>query len=202
MNTAAQPPSKRNFTVFHELKRKSLHVALAAVPALYFVLPQPWAILGLILATFAVVILDVIRLRSDRLNAYFYKHFGRIIRGRERTQFVGATYYVIGAAICVLVFDERIAIAALAFLVVGDTAAALIGRRYGKARFWEKSIEGSLACFLTCVALGIAIVGSWPVAIAGALMATVAEAVPLPVDDNLRVPLLSGTVMQVVTFLS
>ena len=92
------------------------------------------------------------------------------------------------------------AVVALLFLSVGDPLAALVGSRYGRVKVWAKTLEGTLA-FLV-VSLVIAAVFRlttqvetyWPLAV-GAAVATVVEMLPLPIDDNLLPPLMSGAVM-------
>ncbi|MCK4301338.1 MAG: phosphatidate cytidylyltransferase, partial [candidate division Zixibacteria bacterium] len=74
--------------------------------------------------------------------------------------------------------------------------AALIGRKFGRHRFWNKSLEGSLACLAgTLVVAALAPEIAWPIAVTGAVVATVVEALPLGVDDNVTVPILSGLSM-------
>ena len=92
--------------------------------------------------------------------------------------------------------DRDIAIAALAFLVLGDAAAAIIGKRFGSPTYWGKSPQGSLACFAVCMAVGWPILGDWHMALVGSVVATVAEALPVPMDDNMRVPIFSGLAME------
>jgi dolichol kinase len=45
--------------------------------------------------------------------------------------------------------------------------------------------------------IGSATLASPWLALIGALVATVAEALPVPMDDNMRVPIVSGLAMQV-----
>jgi glycerol-3-phosphate acyltransferase PlsY len=61
----------------------------------------------------------------------------------------------------------------------------------------EKSIEGSLACLSICSVVGGIFLG-W-IGILGAIIATLSELAPLPVDDNLRIPLISGFIMHVLS---
>ncbi len=91
------------------------------------------------------------------------------------------------------------AIAALAFIMTGDPAAAIIGRKYGRHRFKTKSVEGSLA-FLAAAMIIAFIVPNLPlmIGIIGALTATITEAVSFYIDDNTSVPLISGLIMQLV----
>ena len=53
-----------------------------------------------------------------------------------------------------------------------------------------------LACLATCLVIARIVPGlSWPVSIVGAAMATLIELLPIPLDDNLRIPLAAGFAM-------
>lgn len=169
---------------------------MIAVPVWVYLMPPTPALLGLILATFATVAVDLLRLSDQRLRRFFLRLFRSLIRPHEEEHLLGSTHYMIAALLSVIVFDHGVAIAALAFLVLGDAAAAIVGKRFGTARYWGKSPQGSAACFLVCFAAGVPLLGSVPLALIGALSATVAEALPSPLDDNMRVPIFSGIIMQ------
>jgi glycerol-3-phosphate acyltransferase PlsY len=99
----------------------------------------------------------------------------------------------------VYAFDKPVAVAALAFLVVGDTTAAIVGKSIGRIPIFGKTLEGSLACFLVCLAVGWIIPElSLKQAVAGAAMATLVELLPVPLDDNLRIPLAAGFTMTLI----
>jgi dolichol kinase len=113
----------------------------------------------------------------------------------------------VSAALCAALFAEPVAAAALVMVMVGDGAAAVVGRRYGRHRYpfgaAAKSLEGSAALFLTALAatLPLVLLGPPYAPLAplqlglGALAATVVEALPVPVNDNVRVPLAAGLAM-------
>lgn len=183
-----------------ELTRKFVHIAFSAIPLSYYLLPQPFGILGLILATTSLVLVDILRLRWKRVSVLFTRCFGGMLRGGEDRDLLGSSYYVMSACVCVLVFEQDIALSALANLVIGDSVAALVGRRFGGPRFGDKSLAGSIACFTACMIVGLLIIRSSWIVLAGALVATIAEAAPVSVNDNIRVPILSGLVMQVIRF--
>jgi dolichol kinase len=105
------------------------------------------------------------------------------------------------------VFQRPVAALALFYVAVGDPAAGIVGTRYGHTRLpWPKglsrtkSLEGTLA--FSAAALGVALVlwaGGvysvlWP-AVAGALAAALVELLPIPIEDNVSVPLASAAVM-------
>lgn len=180
-----------------ELQRKSFHLAMIIVPVGVYFLPYTPALLGLIIATFATVAVDLMRLSDHRLRRFFLQLFRPLIRRHEEEHLLGSTHYMIAALLSVVVFDHEIAIAALLFLVLGDAAAAIVGKRFGQPLFWGKSPQGSIACFVVCLALGLWLLRSPELAVIGALTATVAEAMPSPLDDNMRVPIFSGIAMQI-----
>src|SRR5258705_5848820 len=189
--TAPAPTPMRS-----ELQRKSFHVGMIVVPIWVYLMPHTTALLGLMLATFVTVAVDLLRLSDRRLRGFFLRLFRSVIRPHEEEHLLGSTHYMIAALLSVVVFDHAIAIAALAYLVLGDAAAAIIGKRFGTPQFWGKSPEGSLACFAVCLMVGWPLLSSPWLAVVGAVTATVAEAMPSPLDDNKRVPIFSGIAMQ------
>jgi dolichol kinase len=195
-NTGAdQPPG---FSLKQELQRKSIHLGMIIIPVWVYIVPPKWALLGLIIATSATVVTDLLRLSDHRLRRFFLRLFRSLIRSHEEEHLLGSTYFMIAALLSVLAFDDTIAITALTFLILGDTVAAIVGKKYGRPMYWGKSPQGSLACFVCCLIIGAALLDNQWVIFAGALAATVAEALPVPMDDNMRVPIVSGLVMQLV----
>ncbi len=186
-----------------EVKRKALHLATFLVPLIYLNhnITRKQASLALALGLLMLVVVEVVRLRSRVLGALFRQFWGDQLRQHENNQMLGGTYLVMGFLFSVLAFKPLVAVAACEFLVLGDTAAALVGKAVGRVPLFDKTLEGSLACFSVCLvvvwALGVTHPGQLPlhVGIAGALVATLFEALPLPVDDNLKIPLSAGLVM-------
>ncbi len=187
-------------TFLQEFWRKTTHMVALVIPGGYVLLglARKEMLAIMVPITVVMVIVDIARLRRWRLWTDFWERiFGHMIRPHEKNgDFTGATYILISVCLVVAMFDKPIAVAALAFIIVGDTFAALIGRRWGRHRIGAKSLEGSLACLIsTVIVAGVVPNLAWPVGLIGAFTATVVEALPLGVDDNVSVPLLSGLVM-------
>jgi len=192
-----------------ELVRKTLHVGALALPVGILWLGRPTAAPLLIALAAVAVAADVARQRWRPAHRALLGVFAPIMRPEERPPFGGplvlngAVWMCVAAAACAALFPEAIAAAALALLMVGDAAAALIGRRFGRTRYpgSPKSVEGSVAFFAAgwAAALPFALAGEPAlgpgVLAAGALAAAAVEALPLPVNDNVRVPLVAGALM-------
>ncbi len=186
-----------------ELARKATHMGAMVIPAGYYILglSEATALAIMIPIFLAMVVLDVARLKDWWLwRKVAAPIISPLVRPREvNGDFTGATYILFSACFTIALYDKPIAIAALAFIIVGDTLAALIGRRYGRHRFYRsKSIEGSAACLVGTLIVAFSVPEiRLPVAVFGAFVATFFEAFTLGVDDNVAVPLLSGLAMTI-----
>lgn len=158
---------------------------------------------GAITAVF--VTWEVVRFTHSRVNQPMVSYLGVILKTKEASRPTGTSYLLLASLIAFLSFEKYVAISCLLFLSVGDAMATIIGEKYGRRRLFNKSLEGSLACLLVCLLIGvIMVVGGkvmlLPVAVVGAVTATMAELLPFPVDDNLTIPIFSGGTMTLTDF--
>ncbi len=202
-----------------ELRRKSIHFSGLILPIIYLWLDKPMILWLVGSLTGVALIVELGKSGSARFRALFFRIFTSMLRTHERRGAItGATYYLISALLCILFFQKALAIVCIFFMVLGDMSAALVGKRWGKTKLiGEKSLEGSGACFVVCTVLSLFFfylpeTGVWKlpqlltdaqkfhpmVGVVGAFVATVVELLPLRIDDNLTVPLISGAVMQAI----
>lgn len=187
-----------------ESLRKSIHLALGVLPLAAWWLVDRWPaptrallVAGALLA----LILDAARFRMSGWRRALEALIGPVMRPRERTGLLGSTTMMLAMAIVFLLLPRTLALAAMLFLIVGDAAAAIVGRRLGRLRLAPWSTwEGAGACLVATLAV-VPLVrlldpGARPlVLVAGALAATLAESLVPGEFDNLAVPLVSGAVM-------
>jgi dolichol kinase len=180
-----------------ELLRKATHLGALIIPGLYYIhgLSKLEALSVLVPITLLIFILDIGRMQGWKVWEIFgAKLIGKMIRVHEAGgDFTGATYILTSACCTIALYPKPIAIAALAFIIVGDSFAAIIGRLWGKHRFGRKSYEGSAGCLFGTLIVAFC-VPQLPLAVSipGAVIATVVEALSTKIDDNVSVPLLSG----------
>ncbi len=144
--------------------------------------------------------MDLARFRIGWLNRVFLGWLAPLLKSNEASRVTGATYMALAALAVFLVFERPVAVAALLFLSLGDPAAALAGRRMPGPRVFGKSPGGTAAFIAVSWAVVGALVATGVVEyhwgfMAGAVAAGLAELAPLPIDDNLTVPIAAAGVM-------
>ena len=196
---SASSPLKANLSYRGELRRKALHLLALVVPGGMAIVGDPWAAWLLVPLALAAFTADAARARLSRFNRFIRWIFGSMMRPREaepREGLVvnGATWVLISAALLALLFPVRLAAPIFAMFMVADAVAALIGRRYGRVT-WARSsatVEGSIAFLFSAVGtLALISPVSFGLSVLAAGVATVTEALPLPVNDNLVVPIVT-----------
>ena len=147
-----------------EINRKLLHILAVGFPALIFYGPGEfgllrqqvvWILFGIFVFSITV---DIFRLYAKSFRSWFFKLFGSMMRKQEATQLTGATYIIAGSLICSCISLASQPFAASAFLsltlfILGDAAAALCGKAFGKIKVGDKTIEGTIGCFVLCFIL-------------------------------------------------
>ena len=188
-----------------EVRRKLVHLSsLWMAAALWFL---PWEFCAILFGVMAVltVIVEYAYYRKVPVVWQCYGFFfGRMLRdyGNDKFHLSGGAPVLAAACLSALCFKSPYSALAMAVMLLGDTAAALIGRRFGRHRFFNgKSLEGTLAFVATgfaVVLLGFAIVHyPWQVLLGGALGVLVAAVLELfncelHLDDNFTIPLAVG----------
>ncbi|MEK6744090.1 MAG: hypothetical protein AABZ15_10780 [Nitrospirota bacterium] len=172
--------------------------------SLYFLLGRQNALVCYGLLFLVVLALDITRLRVPAFNRFVQTRFSSFIRKNEENRLTGTAPYVLGIGLTLFFYRTDIATAAICFLAFGDVAATTVGERYGRTKIsGEKSLEGTLAFVAAALTVGFLL----PLAgislmhgimLAGAIAAAGVELVPLPVNDNLVIPLVSGGVMELI----
>ena len=187
-----------------ELLRKSLHLVALIIPAgMLWLGKYPSALILGSLAGIAIF-LDILRVKAPNLNHLLQKIFGPLMRPKEKTpqtpKFAlnGATWSLVSAFLLVSIFPVQVAAFSFAMFMVADGAAAVVGQRWGR-KFWGKSsktLEGSLAFLIAALVVVVVFPGInlW-IGAAASVCACLAELLPGPFNDNLRVPLISACVV-------
>lgn len=114
----------------------------------------------------------------------------------ERYEFTTAPiFFALGITLSLLLFPPPINYASIAVVSLGDSTASIFGKLFGKTVIpynKGKKLEGSIAGFAFS-SLGAAILGiPYLQALGIAGLGMFIESLPLPINDNLSIPLITG----------
>eukprot|EP01097_Dermamoeba_algensis_P009649 TRINITY_DN6886_c0_g1_i2.p1 TRINITY_DN6886_c0_g1~~TRINITY_DN6886_c0_g1_i2.p1 ORF type:complete len:274 (-),score=32.08 TRINITY_DN6886_c0_g1_i2:130-951(-) len=195
--------------VIKELKRKGFHFSGLLIPGIYLfglsyqILTHRIASIIMGTLMFICICAEVGRFKIPAFKRFMNENLTAFMREEEKEKYSAILSYCVGVTFSIIVFSPLVAVAAILYLVVGDFAAALVGISYGRIKIGKKSLEGSIACFISCFIIGSFIL--WrldlceQLAFWGALAATLTELLnPNMVDDNLSIPVISGFAIQLI----
>ena len=139
---------------------------------------------------------EILRMNISIFKHLFKRFFGPIVRVSESNKFTGATSVFISGFLTILIFEKNIAIFAMLTLSLADATAALIGKKWGKRKLFDKTLEGSLTFLIVSIGLAIILPDLFRLgAIVAAIVATLIELFPSPIDDNLMIPISIATTL-------
>jgi len=182
-----------------ELGRKAIHYFSSLIPIIYyFFFTKNVAELIVGILFLGIVVAELLRMHVPALRQIYYRIFGWMIRPREfQNHFTGATYVFMGACLAIFLFPKEIAVASLLFLSLGDSTACLVGLSIGRVKIYNnKTLEGALAfIFVSILAtVWISAIPFW-IKLIGIIVACCVEVFHRKIDDNVLIPLISGTTM-------
>ena len=187
-----------------ELKRKSVHLVALLIPLGIWVLGGAVALTVLATLSVLAIVADLLRVRSRGFARFLYRLVGFMMRPEECPRvgdpvvLNGATWVLLSATLLLILFHVNVAILAFTAFMIGDAAAAIIGRRWGRRRWGRttRTAEGSAAFLIVSVFVMLSF--GWipaSVAILASIAGAAAEIPSRPLNDNIRVPLVTGAVI-------
>jgi len=192
------------------LARKVWHCGMGLFMVFIYLIGTPKLVCVLLLLSGLAftLTLEYGRLRFPRLNEWAIKAMGPLMRKSEVSKVSGTPFYVGSVLLSVIIFPKSIAILSILFLAIGDPISSVFGILYGDLgpRFSNgKSLIGTAAgmgicCLITFVYFVMnqnTIGASALIALAGGIAGGGAEMIPLDIDDNFSIPLVSGLALWV-----
>ncbi|KAL0221192.1 hypothetical protein RCL1_001046 [Eukaryota sp. TZLM3-RCL] len=153
--------SKLPVQIAKEIRRKTYHIAGIVYPSLIYLAQKHlyWnrQRLTLLFAIFLICfdVFEASRLLSPSFNRTFFSLFSRTRRSYERHTAVGTFVYTLSSLICVFFFPPLCAAAGMFVYLVGDLAAAIVGKasKHKTQLNGSKTLQGSIGGFLVSFTL-------------------------------------------------
>jgi dolichol kinase len=193
-------PRKRSLPSKNELIRETIH-------ALGFFVPVLAGFIGIYPVALMICVVSALYFISElsRMNRKNLPVISAITRNAaapaELYEFAAAPlYFAIGILITLVLFPAPVNGAAIAIFTLGDSTASLFGGLISKKPLpfnKGKTLEGSLAGFFFAF-LAASFFVSPVLALIGAAVAMIVESLPLPVNDNILVPLCTGLTLMLI----
>ncbi|MCW3995251.1 MAG: hypothetical protein NWE98_03765 [Candidatus Bathyarchaeota archaeon] len=187
---------KRSFPSANDLVREDIHASGFFMPVIARMIGIPAVAVIIIVIALVYTISELSRLegRCLPLVSAITRHAAS---QSELYGFAAAPlYFAFGIVATLLLFPTSAGGAAIAMFCLGDSAASLFGGfistslPFNKGKTWEGSLAGFFFAFLAG-----AFFVSPPLALVGAAVAMIVEVLPLPINDNVLVPLVTGAAL-------
>ena len=189
---------KGSFPSVNDFVREDIHASGFFVPVVASLIGVP-AIGSLIFAIALIyTISEVWRLEGKELPiiSAITRHAAN--QSELRGFAAAPLYFAFGILFTLVIFPHPASYAAIAMFCLGDSAASLFGGListslpFNKGKTWEGSLAGFFFAFLA---------GTFFVsplfALAGAAIAMTIEVLPLPINDNILVPVITGAALTI-----
>ncbi len=182
-----------------EIYRKLIHLSSSCIPFMLWYFGkdtfQPWIISCAII----LPILDYGRRHNKFLYRIYSNLFITFTRPIEQGILSGASWVIIGAAVTIFIFNENTAIIGLLVLSIADSAAAIVGIKFGKTQLFSKSLEGSAAFFITTTIIVFSLSSAAAyINFIAVIAATVVELFSTPrINDNLLIPMVLALILTI-----
>jgi dolichol kinase len=189
-------------SVIQELGRKGIHLLMLPVPLSFGLLSRDLLIGILAGLSFLALILDLMRITIPAVHEFFQKTLGSLIREKESYRITGATWILISALLCIILFNPWISQTVLLWIIVADTLCAISGKIWGRhfirrGKTWEGSAVFFVSSFLI---LSLVPDKNMLIGTLGIVCAMTVDLLFVHVNDNIAIPLLAGGIMQILCF--
>ena len=189
---------RRSFPSANDFVREGIHASGIFMPIISSLVGVP--VVGALIFLIAVVytLSELWRLEGRKLPV-----LSAITRhAASQSEFHGFAaaplYFAGGILFTLVVFPHPASYAAIAMFCLGDSAASLFGGLvsrslpFNKGKTWEGSLAGVFFAFLG----GLFFLPGKPlIALVGAVIAMTVEVLPLPINDNVLIPVVTGAAL-------
>lgn len=193
---------------YGEFLRKLIHISSAAIPIAYYFLNRTLILSVLLPALFLMLLVEFLKYKSEFIYNLYFRIFRIMLKDHELDRKIfrinGASWVLLGDAVCVLIFPKLIAITGMLILSLADSLSAVFGRlSRGKHIVPDRTITGILVFFLVALIISFLTpkyfysLKEYSLYIAMSAVTAAADVIRLPVDDNFVIPVISSGVLYI-----
>lgn len=190
-----QPEEGKNRSIRELLLRKALHSSGAFILAIQSFFGLQKAQLVILIMVILYVSSEYLRLSGRGLPLFTPVTQTASSQAEQRGIVAAPIWFALGTLISITLFPFRFATIGVLTLTIGDTVASLVGQSIRNRHPYpfnrSKSVEGTLAGFLAAFAVCSFLVDPLT-SFVGCLTGMIVEALPVPLNDNFTIPILTS----------
>jgi dolichol kinase/phosphoserine phosphatase len=191
-------PHKRSFPSTNDFVREDIHASGIFMPVIASLIGVPIVASIIIIIAIIYTASELFRLQGRQLP--FISAVTRHAASQSEIYGFAAAplYFACGIVLTLVFFPAQAAGAAIAMFCLGDSTASLFGGMistslpFNKGKTWEGSLVGFFFAFL-----GGCFFVPPQFALIGAAIAMTVEVLPLPLNDNVLIPIITGAALTV-----
>ena len=188
-----------------EIFRKAIHIFNIIIPLFHIYIFKNKIDMIIFLSAMLIFcfFIEIFRNKNTFISKFFEEYLSFMMRSFEKQgSLTGSTWVFVGALSTIILIPQPFSLLALFFLAFGDTLAALVGLKFPFIKIRNKTLSGSLACFIMCLFIGLILNFeiSSEIILIGAFTATIVELISIKINDNILIPVLSGCAMYLGNF--
>jgi HAD superfamily phosphoserine phosphatase-like hydrolase len=194
-------PKRRGKPSWNDVFRESIHASGVFIPVIAGAVGVPLVAVSIILVLGIYATSEYLRTEGKKMPLINFITRKAASQNELYQIVLAPVYFAIGILITLVIFPAPASSAAIAIFALGDSTASIFGRYLAKTPLpfnKDKSLEGSAAGFFFAFLAGSIFVSPL-VALLGAAIAMFIEYLPLPINDNLLIPVITGLAL---TFLA
>lgn len=200
LETSVKTP--RNLYTRSDVFREIIHMGSFLIPLLcQFLNINRYVIAVAILVTTVVYAFSELARKTSVGLPLFITITNRAATGEEKWGFAASPiFFAFGIALPLVFCPPQIGFAAITVLTLGDGTAKIVGKRLGRRVLpynKTKQLEGTLAGILVSATASFLFVTPFRATVASMISMAV-ESLPLPIDDNIAIPLTAGLVLTII----
>ena len=187
---------KRSFPSTNDFVREDIHASGFFMPVIASLIGVPAVGTLILIIALIYTISELWRLEGRKLPLISVITRHAASQSELRDFAAAPLYFAFGILFTLVLFPHPASYAAVAMFCLGDATASLFGGListslpFNKGKTWEGSIAGFLLAFLAG-----AFFVPLPFALVGAAIAMTVEVLPLPINDNVLVPVITGAAL-------
>jgi dolichol kinase/phosphoserine phosphatase len=193
-------PKHRGPPSINDIFREGIHASGFLVPVVAGLIGVPIVAVLIFIVLGLYGISEALRTEGKRMPIIYQITLKAASQAELYQLVLAPAYFAIGILLTLILFPFPASSAAIAMFAFGDSAASIFGRYFSKTPLpfnKDKSLEGSMAGFFFAFLAGLFFISPLK-ALVGAAVAMIVEYLPLPVNDNILIPLITGLTLTAV----